>query len=294
MNFFGSNGFDLNVLSEMAVTWLLTSGLKIVVVLIAMVVLIKLAGIFSRKAFDVVQKRQSNTEFQKRTGTLSSIVRHVMNVVILVISILVIMGELGIEIGPILAAAGVLGLAIGFGAQSLVKDVISGFFILLEDQIRVGDVVVVAGKAGLVEKLNLRLTTLRDLEGKVHYVPNGQIDVVTNMTKEFSCYVFDIGVAYKENIDEVIGYINEVGAALRNDPELKNDILEDLEVFGLDKFADSALVVKARIKTKPIRQWAIAREFNRRLKIKFDEKNIEIPFPHITMYMGEDKKKIKD
>jgi small conductance mechanosensitive channel len=220
---------------------------------------------------------------------LSANVLDVLNVIIMVVAALLIMGEMGIEIGPILAAAGVLGLAVGFGAQSLVKDVISGFFILLEDQIRVGDVVMVAGKAGLVEKLNLRLTILRDLEGKVHYVPNGQIDVVTNLTKEYSCYVFDIGVAYKENIDQVIGLIKEVGKAMRENPQYKDDIIDDLEVFGLDKFADSALVVKARIKTRPIKQWGVAREFNRQLKLKFDEHDIEIPFPHLTMYMGQEK-----
>lgn len=289
MDFLKSFNFDINVLSEQIMLWLISSGLKILFILIVTVILFRLVGVFSRKIFRVIQKRQDNSEFMKRTDTLSSIVRYVLNSAIFVISGLVILGELGIEIGPILAAAGVLGLAVGFGAQSLVKDVISGFFILLEDQIRVGDVVIIAGKAGLVEKLNLRLTTLRDLEGKVHYVPNGQIAVVTNLTKEYSCYVFDIGVAYKENIDQVIELIKSVGQSLREDENFKNDVIDDIEVFGLDKFADSALIVKARIKTKPIKQWGVAREFNRRLKIKFDEENIEIPFPHLTMYMGADK-----
>jgi small conductance mechanosensitive channel len=281
--------FDFVAYSEVVIKWLISSGLKIVLVVVATFVFIKMARLFSRKIFSVVQKNQDNSEFLKRTDTLSSIVRYILNVSILAISSLLILGELGIEIGPILAAAGVLGLAVGFGAQSLVKDVISGFFILLEDQIRVGDVVIAAGKAGLVEKLNLRLTTMRDLEGRVHYVPNGQIDVVSNLTKEYSCYVFDIGVAYKENIDQVIGLIKEVGRSMREDKEFGRDIIDDLEVFGLDRFAESALVVKARIKTKPIKQWAVAREFNRRLKIKFDANNIEIPFPHLTMYIGEDK-----
>ena len=200
-----------------------------------------------------------------------------------------ILEELGVEIGPILAAAGVLGLAVGFGAQSIIKDIISGFFILLEDQIRVGDVVKIAGKGGIVENVNLKMTTLRDLSGNVHYIPNGEIGVVTNMTKGYSRYVFEIGVAYREDVDEVIEVIKLVDESLRNDPEFGSDILEPIEILGLDQFADSALIIKARTKTKPIKQWRVAREFNRRLKKKFDEKDIEIPFPHITLYMGQDK-----
>ncbi|MEE4310243.1 MAG: mechanosensitive ion channel family protein [candidate division KSB1 bacterium] len=177
----------------------------------------------------------------------------------------------------------------GFGAQNLVQDVISGFFILLEDQIRVGDVVQVGGKGGLVEKINLRMTILRDLAGNVHYVRNGMIDIVTNMTKEYSRYVFDIGVAYREDVDEVIRVIKQVDEDLRNDPEFGNDIIEPMEILGLDQFADSAIIIKTRTTTKPIKQWGVAREFNRRLKKRFDEEDIEIPFPHVTLYMGKDK-----
>jgi len=168
----------------------------------------------------------------------------------------------------------------------MVKDVISSFFILLDDQIRVGDVVQIAGKGSLVENINLRMTILRDLAGNVHYVRNGEIDVVTNMTKEYSRYVFDVGVAYREDVDEVIEVIKQVDEDLRNDPQFKDDILEPVEILGLDQFADSAIIIKARTKTKPIKQWAVGREFNKRLKQLFDEKDIEIPFPHITLYMG--------
>jgi len=170
-----------------------------------------------------------------------------------------------------------------------VKDVINGFFILLEDQIRVGDVVQIAGRGGVVERVNLKMTVLRDLAGNAHYIPNGSIDLVTNMTKDYSRYVFDIGVAYREDVDEVIQVIREVDEELRNDPNFGPDILEPMDIMGLDQFADSALVIKARTKTKPIRQWRVAREFNRRLKKRFDQRNIEIPFPHVTLYMGEDK-----
>jgi small-conductance mechanosensitive channel len=215
--------------------------------------------------------------------------RNLATVVIMVVAIITVLGQLGVQIGPVLAAAGIVGLAVGFGAQTLVKDVINGFFILLEDQIRVGDVVQVAGQGGVVEKVNLKMIVLRDLAGNVHYVPNGSIDLVTNMTKDYSRYVFDVGVAYREDVDEVIQIIREVDEKLRSDPDFGPDILEPMEILGLDQFADSAIVIKARTKTRPIQQWRVAREFNRRLKRRFDEKNIEIPFPHVTLYMGEDK-----
>jgi moderate conductance mechanosensitive channel len=145
-------------------------------------------------------------------------------------------------------------------------------------------------KGGLVERITLRMVILRDFSGSVHYVRNGKIDVVTNMTKGYSQYVFDIGIAYREDVDEVFKVIAGLGRELQNDPEFKDDILEPIEIVGLDKFADSAVIIKARFKTKPIKQWRIGREFNRRLKKKFDELNIEIPFPHMTIYPGKDKK----
>jgi len=270
-------------------SWFVSSGLKVFLIVVLTIIIIKVLQILSTRFFTTVQKRKEDDEFKKRTDTLNSVVRYVISIGIVIVAVVMILGELGIQIGPIMAAAGILGLAVGFGAQSLVKDIISGFFIFLEDQIRVGDVVEIAGKSGIVEKLNLKMTILRDLSGNVHFVPNGEISVVTNMTKEYSRYVFDIGVAYREDVDEVIGIMKEVDEDLRSDPEYANDILEPLEIFGLDQFADSALVIKARTTTRPIRQWRVAREFNRRLKKKFDERNIEIPFPHVTLYMGKDK-----
>jgi len=280
---------DINAYLQQIINWSLSSGLQIILTVILALIALKVAKLFSRRLVAVVTKHKEDPEFQKRTQTLGSIIRFALRIVILIVAAMIVLKELGVEIGPILAAAGIVGLAVGFGAQSLVKDVISGFFILLEDQIRVNDVVQVAGKGGLVERINLKTTILRDLAGNVHYVPNGQIDVVTNMTKEYSRYVFDIGVAYREDVDEVMEVIKEVDEELRNDPAFKDDILEPIEVLGLDQFADSALIIKARTTTKPIKQWYVGREFNRRLKRKFDERNIEIPFPHITLYMGQDK-----
>jgi small conductance mechanosensitive channel len=268
--------------------WFLGPGLAIILILILMLVAVKASKLLAERLFKRAAENRDD-EYKKRADTLSSVIGYVLRITIFIVGLMLILGELGIEVGPIIAAAGIIGLAVGFGAQSLVKDVISGFFILLQDQIRVGDVVQIAGKGGLVEHVNLKMTILRDLAGNVHYVPNGTIDVVTNMTKDYSRFVFNIGVAYREDVDEVMKVITEIDESLRNDPDFGDDILEPLEILGVDEFADSAVIIKARTKTKPIKQWRIGREFNRRMKKVFDEKNIEIPFPHVTLYAGEDK-----
>jgi small conductance mechanosensitive channel len=276
-------------LKEIFSTSLLKSGFHVVVILALAWIALKAAKKLSQGLVGFVARQKEDEEYQKRARTLGDIVRYVIVLAILAVASMTVLKELGIDIGPVLAAAGIVGLAVGFGAQSLVKDIISGFFILLEDQIRVGDVVNVADKGGLVEKVGLRTTVLRDLHGNVHYVPNGTIAVVTNMTKEYSRYVFDIGVAYREDVDEVIAVIKGIDQEMRNDPEFKDDILESIEILGLDQFANSAVIIKARTTTLPIKQWRVGREFNRRIKKKFDELNIEIPFPHVTLYMGEGK-----
>jgi small conductance mechanosensitive channel len=269
--------------------WFFTTGLRIVLIAVITLIVMKVIRVISSRLSVLFLRKSEDEESKKRAKTLSSVIRNLLNVAVLIIAVITVLGQLGVEIGPVLAAAGVVGLAIGFAGQSLVKDFINGFFILLWDQIRVGDVVEVSGRGGLVENINLKMTVLRDLAGNVHFVPNSNIDVVTNMTKDYSRYVFDIGVAYREDTDEVIEVLKEIDEELRNDSDFKEDILEPLEIFGLNKFDDSAIIVRARIKTKPIKQWRIGREFNRRLKKKFDEKDIEIPFPHRTIYMGQDK-----
>lgn len=271
--------------------WLAGNGLRIILIGLIALLLVRGFGTLSARYFRSVleKKHKGDGEFEKRTNTLSSILNYVVHIAVITIASAMVIRELGIDIGPILAAAGVLGLAVGFGAQSLVKDLISGFFLILEDQIRVGDVVDIAGKAGIVERMNLKMTILRDVGGNVHFIPNGQIDVVTNMTREYSRYVFDIGVAYREDVDEVMEIMRNVDESIRQDPDFQNDVLEPMEIFGLDRFADSALIIKARATTRPLKQWRYAREFNRRLKKVFDERGIEIPFPHVTLYMGQQK-----
>ncbi len=269
--------------------WLVTTGLQLVLIVVGLLVAQKAAGLIIGRVLDGVGRRKEDVEYQKRTDTLKSVVRYLASTVLFAVAVMMILGQLGIEIGPILAAAGVVGLAVGFGAQNLVKDVLGGFFILLEDQIRVGDVVEIAGQSGLVEQISLRLVTLRDLAGNVHYIRNGNIDVVTNMTKEYSRYVFEIGVAYREDVDEVMNVIAKLDEELRADPDFADDILAPLEILGVDAFADSAVIIKARTTTKPIQQWRVGREFNRRMKRRFDELGIEIPFPHVTIYAGQEK-----
>lgn len=232
-------------------------------------------------------------EIEKRINTLVGIVKGAIKIVLWVIFLMIILKKFGVDIGPILASAGIIGVAIGFGSQELVRDFISGFFILLENQVRTGDVAVINGTGGLVEKIELRTITLRDFSGVVHIFQNGKINTLSNMTKEWSAMVFDIGVAYKENVDTVMEVMREVGDSMQNDEKFKDDILEPIEIFGLDQFGDSALVIKARIKTKPIQQWTIGREYRKRLKIAFDERNIEIPFPHTTIYWGEEINPLK-
>jgi moderate conductance mechanosensitive channel len=205
---------------------------------------------------------------------------------------LVILQELEVEIGAILASAGILGIVLGFGAQNLVRDLIAGFFLIFENQLRVGDVVIVNGTGGLVEKIGFRKLVLRDLGGVVHIFPNGAITTLSNMTYEWSAYILDIGVAYKENVDRVIEIMKEVGAELKGDPLFGPQMLADVEIFGVDAFADSAVVIKGRLKTKPIQQWFVGREYRRRLKHAFDAQGIEIPFPHRSLYFGENSKPV--
>lgn len=244
---------------------------------------------YSKKIVKAFRQKSDHPDFEKRTDTIGLVFRYLIDILLIIIAVVITLKKLGIDIGPILATAGVVGVAVGFGAQRLVQDLISGFFILLEDQIRVGDIVEINGKSGTVESVNLRMTILRDVSGNVHFIRNAKIDMVTNMTKDFSRMVFDIGVSYREDVDEVIEVIKQVDEDLRSDEAFKNDILEPIDVMGLERFDDSAVIIRARYTTMPVMQWAVGREFRRRLKKKFDEVDIEIPFPHRTVYQGVDK-----
>jgi small-conductance mechanosensitive channel len=203
---------------------------------------------------------------------------------------LIVLSELGVNTAPLLAGAGVVGLAVGFGSQALVKDLITGLFILLEDSVAVGDVATVAGHTGVVEAISIRTIKLRDLQGSVYSVPWSEVTSVINLTKDFSYYLLDVGVAYRENTDEVVAVLKELAEEMRSEAAFESSMPEPIEILGVDRFADSAVIIRARIKTPPLQQWRVGREFNRRIKLRFDELGIEIPFPHTTIYFGEDKK----
>lgn len=235
--------------------------------------------------------RQSgnNPEEMKRIETLGQVSHYIASVILFVIAGMVLLGEFGISIGPILATAGVAGMAIGFGAQHLIKDYLNGFFILLENQVRQGDVVVVADKGGLVEEVTLRYIKMRDYDGNVHFIPNGSITTVTNMSRDHAYAVIDVGVAYREDLDEVMTLMQKVGTEIREAPEFAEKILEDMEMAGVDKWDESAVVIRCRFKVFPLEQWGVRREYLKRLKQAFDRHGIEIPFPHVTIYPGRAK-----
>jgi small conductance mechanosensitive channel len=280
-----------NVLRD-TVAWAIVAAPRVLLVLVMGFVLFKLLNVLVGKIAGHALGDQADTtrdakERQKRAETLLGIVQKTGRVVIWALLVMLLMMQVGLDVAPLIAGAGIMGLAVGFGAQELVRDVITGFFMLLENQIRIGDVAVVNGTGGVVEQLSLRTVVLRDLSGVVHVFQNGKVETLANMTKEWSAMVFDVGVAYKEDTDQVVDVMREVADELQQDPEFASKILEPMEIFGLDSFGDSAVIIKARLKTRPIEQWTVGREYRRRLKQAFDARHIEIPFPNRTLHFAE-------
>lgn len=245
--------------------------------------MVKLDCVISQK--EAIRESESTLRFK----TLLALCRWLGSILIVGFVAYMLLENFGINMAPLLAGAGIVGLAFGFGGQYLIRDVINGIFILIEGQYRINDVVKIGEYGGLVEAVNLRYTRLRDLEGRVIYIPNGEIKTVVNFTKEFAQAVLDIGVAYKENVDQVMEVLRQIGGEMREDVYFGRLILQDLEMLGVDAFADSQVTIKCRMKTLPIKQWEVAREFRRRVKNRFDELGIEIPFPHRTLYLGMGK-----
>ena len=268
---------------------LLLSGVTIALVVALSVVAWESASIAVRIYLERPDEDGGEVARSQRVRTLLPLARNALAVAISVMAGLVVLAELGVSIGPLLAGAGVAGLAVGFGAQTLVKDFITGGFILMEDSIKVGDVVRAGGRAGVVEALTVRALRLRDLSGTVYVVPFSTVDIVENMTKDFSYAVVDLGVAYREDYDHVVSVLEEVAVDLRTDDSHGPSILEPLQVLGLNELADSAVMIKMRLKTVPLAQWGVKREFLRRIKRRFDEEGIDIPFPHRTLYFSTDK-----
>jgi len=267
--------------------WAANTGVRIAALLaLAFAVVRMISGLIVRAERELaVGTGLDALERRKRAQTLASVVRRALAVLIWTTAILMVLRELDVDITPVLTGAGIVGLAIGFGAQTLVRDVISGFFIIIEDQVRVGDVAVVNDAGGLVEQINLRTIVLRDVEGAVDVIPNGEIKTLSNRTKDYSYYVIELGVEYDEDTDRVVAAVQRAAGELTRDPVHGPNILAPVEILGVDDFKDSAVTMKFRIKTVPLKQWEVGRELRRRIKRAFDADGIRIPFPQLEIHV---------
>ncbi len=266
-------------------SWLLAPSLRIAVIAIAAYVLIR-AGSAATRRFE----REMSTgtgldviERAKRARTFSRLLQRTLSLVVAVMAGLMILRELDVDITPVLTGAGIAGLAIGFGAQTLVRDVISGFFMIFEDQVRVGDVVMVNGQGGLVEEMKLRTIVLRDEQGAVHIFPNGEVKTLSNMSKDFWYYVITIGLGFDDDVEPATDAMADVAAGMMEDPEYKPFILAPLEILGVDSFEGGHLMIKARIKTVPLKQWFVGRELRKRIARVFSERGIHLPTPRMVV-----------
>ena len=256
--------------------WLLTHGVKVVLIVVAAFIVVRAATLAIRRLERGLERRhgQSDLEWQRRAATLGGILSSLVSAAVGFIAILMILRELTIDVMPILTGAGIAGLAIGFGAQNLVRDIISGFFLILEDQVRVGDLARVNGVAGTVEQINLRTIVVRDAEGAVQVFPNGTITTLANLSKQFAYAVVDLRIAYDENIDRVFGTIREVGVAMERDAHWSPLVLAPLEIVGIESLADGAASVRVKFKTMPLNQGRVANELRRRLMSAFVGRSI--------------------
>lgn len=267
--------------------WFLSSGIKIFAVILATYVIRRFSKVFIEKG---VRKAIKSDHFltkeaeKKREDTLIRVLNGIFTAGIWITAVMIILTELGINIAPLLAGAGIVGVALGFGAQYVVRDFLAGLFLILENQYRVGDVVCLDGTCGLVEDINLRKTILRDLDGIVHHVSNGEIRKASNLSMGFARVNLNVGVAYAEDLDKLIKVINKVGQELAEDPEWKDDIIKPPQFLRVDDFADSAIIVKILGETKPLRQWDVTGELRKRIKMAFDKAGIEIPFPQRVIH----------
>jgi len=266
--------------------WLLERGVRVVIVLAGAYLAIKVAHMLVSKVSLLIRPHDNTAvaelERQKRAQTITAILKNFSTAVIAVVTTLMLLGELNVNTTPILTSLGVIGVALGFGAQQLVGDLIAGFFHIFENQIRVGDVAIINGTSGQVEEIRMRTTVLRGFDGTVHVFRNGTISTLSNMTKDYSYFAMDLAVSHKEDPDRVGQVLKEVADELQQDPAFRSLILEPVEVLGVENFSETAIVIKLRIKTLPIKQWEVGREFRRRLKRRFDSEGIELPAPTVV------------
>lgn len=272
--------------------WLLDHGIKIIVLAFGAWVLYKIISRIVIRTIRLAVVRDENMSEEaekKREDTLIRIFNGAIRVVLIVLTILMILQEAGLKIGPILAGAGIAGIAVGFGGQYLIKDIITGLFIILENQYRIGDIVNIDGTSGAVQDISLRKTTLRDIDGTVHHINHGSVVLASNLSKDFARVNLDIGVAYDTNLERLIEIINRTGEELASDPGFSEFIISPPKFLRVNDFADSAIMIKILGETKPLRQWEIAGEYRKRLKIAFDKEGIEIPFPQRVIHQVKSK-----
>jgi len=280
----------LETIVSRSLDWAIDHGLKVLLVIAGTYLVLYLIRLLSKRIVAYsrkVERDQDQGEREKRTETLVHIFETTGKVFIIIIAIFMVMKELGMDITPLLTGAGIAGLALGFGAQSLVKDFLSGFFILIENQFRVGDVIKIGEFSGVVERISLRTVVLRDLGGNVHVIPNGEVKAVTNMSYEWSRAVVDIGVSYREDVDRVMNVLNEVGKTMIDDELFKKIIWEKPFVTGINDLSDGQVKLQMLVKTAPLMQWEVGRELRKRIKSAFDREGIEIPFPHQVVITRE-------
>jgi small conductance mechanosensitive channel len=273
-------GVPLHTVAE----WAFLHGLKVLfIVLLAFALVRTVALLVRRFEYEVSQGTTIDAlERAKRARTLGSLVNRVGSIAIVSVAVLMTLKEFNIDIAPILTGAGIAGLAVGFGAQTLVRDIISGFFLILEDQVRVGDVAAINGTGGLIEQINLRTIVLRDEEGAVHVFPSGAITTLANRSKDFSYYVITIALPYSEDPDRVVGILRQVGQTLQEEPRYGPFILEPIEIFGVDSFTDWAMHLKLRIKTIPLKQWEVGRELRKRIRRALAQSGVQVPYPALA------------
>jgi len=272
-------------LPESVVRWLTGNGVRIAVIAALAWIAMRLTAAGARRFERGISTGNSldEGERRKRVQTLTRTVQKTLAILVASMAVLMILRELGLDITPVLTGAGVAGLAIGFGAQTLVRDVISGFFLIVEDQVRVGDVAIVNGQGGLVEELNLRTIVLRDFDGTVHVFPNGEVKTLANRSKDYSFYVLTVALRADEDVDRLAGILRETAGTLTEDPVLQSYILEPIEIVGVDDFVGGQLVVKARIKTLPLRQWDVGRELRKRLALRLASEGIDLPASRVDV-----------
>ena len=271
-----------------ALDWV-RSAVAVLIIGIAALMLWSLSDSIIEGTLRAQSRRLDNARKRSRLLTVTPLLQGTVRITIGVLALLLILAQLGLNIGPLLAGAGIIGLAVGFGAQSLIKDLLIGVTLLLEDAASVGDVIDVGGRIGEVEAMGIRMLRLRDLDGTVHLVPYSEIATISNLTKDFAYVLLDVRVAYRENVDQVIDALIAIAQDLRDDQDFGPVILEDLEVMGVNALGEAGVDVRIRLKTLPLERWHVGREFRRRIKARFDEDGIEIPYPHRVIRFGVDK-----